>query len=240
MDGRRTTYCGLFVSILLLVAGCYGPDLESEDFNCFGDEDCAAGYQCRLVGEQQVCLEDNSDDVRLCETYCDQFLDKCEPTDDSTYENPYDNREDCLNQCDAIPADGEMGDTSGNTIQCRFYHIGIAAPGDSTHCPHAFPLAAGGGCTGECFDFCSRFQSVCGAYNDDSSSPEVDLEACRRDCRELENIPESELADPPESDTFECREFYLDAAQEADEDSTERDDLCADARSEAGQGGRCE
>lgn len=240
MDGRPTVYGTLLASIFLLSVGCYGPELENESFVCFDNSDCAVGYQCRQVEDRQVCLEDDSDDVRVCETYCDQFLDKCEPTDESTYENPYDDREDCLNQCDGIPATGEIGDTGGNTVQCRFYHIGVARPGDSTHCPHAFKLAASGGCTGECFDFCTRFQSVCGSFTNDASSPQDDLDECRLECREFGRVPAGELGDPPEGDTFECRAFYLDAAEDAEADSSEEVEFCEDARSAEGAGGRCQ
>jgi hypothetical protein len=46
-----------------------------------------------------------------------------------------------LTSCATYIASGAEGATSGNTLQCRQYHAGVALTGDatakSTHCPHA-------------------------------------------------------------------------------------------------------
>jgi len=53
--------------------------------------------------------------------------------------------------CEAMCAkwnEGEEGDTSGDSVQCRIYHAGALAAADpAVHCPHASP---GGG--GVCVD----------------------------------------------------------------------------------------
>jgi hypothetical protein len=54
----------------------------------------------------------------------------------------------CLSKCGAWATTGKAGDTSGNTIQCREYHQGVASTSDAnamTHCPHI--KAASATCT---------------------------------------------------------------------------------------------
>lgn len=38
--------------------------------------------------------------------------------------------------CETICAGFADGDTSGNTLACRVYHLGAAASDAATHCPH--------------------------------------------------------------------------------------------------------
>jgi len=51
-----------------------------------------------------------------------------------------------MTACAGFPTDGDVGATSGNSVQCRIYHGGVA--GTSTmnagiHCPHAGPTGGG-------------------------------------------------------------------------------------------------
>ena len=43
----------------------------------------------------------------------------------------------CMTKCATIPTTGQPNDTTGNTIQCRIYHLGAAAGDPVLHCPHA-------------------------------------------------------------------------------------------------------
>jgi len=46
----------------------------------------------------------------------------------------------CTTACGAFALTGKPGDTMGNTVQCRIYHLGAAsadAASATTHCPHA-------------------------------------------------------------------------------------------------------
>jgi hypothetical protein len=47
--------------------------------------------------------------------------------------------EECVTECQTLPDDGTIGDTTGNSVQCRMYHLGAAAESGNraTHCPHA-------------------------------------------------------------------------------------------------------
>jgi len=51
-----------------------------------------------------------------------------------------------MTACAAMSNSGSQGDTSGNTVQCRIYHAGVAGNPSTnavTHCPHAGPNGAG-------------------------------------------------------------------------------------------------
>jgi len=55
----------------------------------------------------------------------------------------------CLSSCAAYPITGTLGDTVGDTLQCRFYHVSVAAQSAQNaivHCPHASPLSVAGVC----------------------------------------------------------------------------------------------
>jgi hypothetical protein len=55
----------------------------------------------------------------------------------------------CMTKCAMIPTNGHANDTSGNTIQCRIYHLDAAAADPMLHCPHSQTAAdlPGGPCT---------------------------------------------------------------------------------------------
>ncbi len=69
-----------------------------------------------------------------CENYCQMALTIC--TDGDAI---YADFEECNTACQTIPDDGTIGDTVGNSVQCRMWHLGAAAESGntSTHCPHA-------------------------------------------------------------------------------------------------------
>jgi hypothetical protein len=43
----------------------------------------------------------------------------------------------CMTKCALIPTSGQPNDTSGDSVQCRIYHLGAAAADPVLHCPHA-------------------------------------------------------------------------------------------------------
>ena len=43
----------------------------------------------------------------------------------------------CMTKCMTIPTIGNVNDMTGNTIQCRIYHLGAAATDPALHCPHS-------------------------------------------------------------------------------------------------------
>jgi hypothetical protein len=51
----------------------------------------------------------------------------------------------CMSACAGYAATGKPGDTTGNTVQCRIYHLGAALSNATLHCPHG--AVDGGGAT---------------------------------------------------------------------------------------------
>lgn len=75
-----------------------------------------------------------------CDVYCGTAMSVC------TGANAlYANTAACMTACGAFDTTGEIGVTSGDTVQCRLYHLGVAIRGDDTamHCPHAGADGAG-------------------------------------------------------------------------------------------------
>lgn len=70
-----------------------------------------------------------------CATYCTQVTANC-----TAANAQYDDMADCMAYCTDVawPA-GADTDTTGNTLGCRLYHVGVAAGDPATHCGHAGP-----------------------------------------------------------------------------------------------------
>lgn len=67
-----------------------------------------------------------------CADYCTDMMATC--TGDNAQ---YESEAACQTACAGFATTGADGDTSGNTLQCREYHLGAAASDPATHCSHA-------------------------------------------------------------------------------------------------------
>jgi hypothetical protein len=81
-----------------------------------------------------------------CENYCQLMAKNC------TGANAVYDAATCMTKCATIPTNGQPNDTTGNTVQCRIYHLGVAgtdAASATLHCPHSKTAAdlTGGPCT---------------------------------------------------------------------------------------------
>ena len=76
-----------------------------------------------------------------CDNYCQLMAKNCTGSNAIYTAN-------CMSQCITIPTFGHANDASGNTVQCRIYHLSLAASDPVTHCPHA--RIAGDGPAGPC------------------------------------------------------------------------------------------
>jgi hypothetical protein len=67
----------------------------------------------------------------------------------------------CSLQAERFPL-GVVGDTSGNSLHCRIYHIGAGVYLNdlTTHCPHG-SFSGGNVCGTYCEAYCDTIQSVC-------------------------------------------------------------------------------
>jgi hypothetical protein len=79
----------------------------------------------------------SGDDVcgSWCDNYCQLMLKNC------TGGNAIYDAATCMAKCATMPATGKPGDVTGNTVQCRIYHMGVAFHDPVTHCPHGRTLA---------------------------------------------------------------------------------------------------
>jgi len=77
-----------------------------------------------------------------CTVYCDLITQNCLGSNQQ-----YSSLSACMSACPSIPATGNPGDTTGDTVQCRIYHAGVAgnpiSTNAGTHCPHAGPSGGG-------------------------------------------------------------------------------------------------
>jgi hypothetical protein len=91
----------------------------------------------------------------VCGSYCDNYCDLNVANCGAAPNQNFADRATCMTACTgaAFATTGVVNATSGNTIQCRIWHLGQAATNAATHCPHArveSVTAAGG--AGPCTD----------------------------------------------------------------------------------------
>jgi hypothetical protein len=75
-----------------------------------------------------------------CDAYCNRMLATCGSV--------YADRATCNRACAAFPA-GTAADKAGNTLGCRYYHVGVgggSAALATTHCPHAAAVSGSNVC----------------------------------------------------------------------------------------------
>ncbi|MFN3200872.1 MAG: DUF4215 domain-containing protein [Bradymonadia bacterium] len=127
-----------------------------------------------------------------CEAYCDIMEANCGDV--------YADRDTCLSTCALFPDDGDVGDTDGNTLQCRIYHGGAAEEDSALHCPHA--AAEGGGvCGSYCEVYCDLLDDTCTGDNAQYADRDSCLSAC-------EDIPTDGDVGAVSGDSVQCRIYH--------------------------------
>lgn len=72
-----------------------------------------------------------------CQTYCDDW-ETANCNAEVATDQEYATTAVCLGVCATFDDSGTAGDTSGDTLQCRVYHVNAATLGDADqHCGHA-------------------------------------------------------------------------------------------------------
>jgi len=91
----------------------------------------------------------------LCDNYCYQQNTTCALDTPDRIPDPA-----CQDLCSYFPA-GTPGDVQGNSIDCRMYHMSVAAgTSTTTHCPHV-GYTGGNVCGTWCDNYCSWTGSLC-------------------------------------------------------------------------------
>jgi len=142
-----------------------------------------------------------------CGTYCDNYCDLTAAT--CTGDNAlYASRDDCMAACDLFSQDGEPGESSGDTVQCRIYHAGIAGSGETpapaTHCPHA-SFHGAGVCGGVCDWYCNLTLANCTGGNVIFTNKEACMMACG-------GLATTGTDGDTSGNTVQCRIHYADLA----------------------------
>lgn len=147
-----------------------------------------------------------SDTPTSCEQYCDAVEASC-----SGVFAVYTSRKTCLAVCNALP-EGEPGDTSGNSVQCRLHAAELARDEASHYCPIAGP-GGNGVCGSNCEGLCKLRSGICAPY------VTTDEATCVADCAALPDLgqystdtSQAQYSGPH----VQCRLFHVSAAPVAD------------------------
>jgi hypothetical protein len=138
-----------------------------------------------------------------CETYCDFMTAAC-PGD--TFSGGS-----CPTVCMGFTT-GTPGDTTGDSLQCRLYHAGVALSDATTHCPHA-KQAPDAVCVlpdPTCEEYCASITANC----KDANAQYADEAACLTQCADMladQAIDLGSLADTA-GNTLGCRIYHAGAS----------------------------
>lgn len=134
-----------------------------------------------------------------CETYCEAVQASCTGANAQ-----YSSLENCMDVCSSLD-EGALGETTGNTLGCRLYHVGAAATDPDVHCLHAGPT---GGTEAECGGSCESF---CTIALDQCDGVYTDAAACATACAAFDTDPAYSTA-ASGGDSFACRMYHLTVA----------------------------
>jgi hypothetical protein len=139
----------------------------------------------------------------LCDQYCDAIMANCTGANVA-----YADKAACKSACASLPATGMDGDMSGNTVQCRIYHAGVAKTDPATHCPHA---AENGGdvCGSLCDVYCDSILANCTTTNKQFD----DKPKCMAACSAMPKLSGAASISAMAGDSVQCRIYHAGAAK---------------------------
>ncbi|MBR57263.1 MAG: hypothetical protein CMH54_04310, partial [Myxococcales bacterium] len=179
-------------------AECLGPDGDACS-TCVADNCSPAFFECTGL----------TPTASLCDTYCGLAEANC--TDDNAIDFGDD---DCATACAAYSTDGGDGDAGGDTVQCRIYHLGVAADDPATHCPHG-NVEGGGVCVDAEPTLCDTYCDLASNNCTDDNAIDFGDDDCATACAAYS-------ADGTDGDaggdTVQCRIYHLGVA--ADDPAT--------------------
>jgi len=147
-----------------------------------------------------------------CNYYCDFHLQTC------TGANQYfSNKADCLAECMAYPDSANPTNLydivgSGDSWDCRAYHLNVAASNvgkDSNavaaHCAHSSQSGADT-CGDYCMNYCDDMAYYCTGTNSQFNSPHDCLDACAKYPRNSTGTLQNPIVG---GNSFECRKYHV-------------------------------
>ena len=159
MDVDGGCYCDVTAAITQYGAGAYtatgagvltlnhidgsNAAMQTWEFNYDGVD----GVQLQVTGDDSdntaYTASRAANDAGLCQLYCANYQATCDPIEGV---EKYASWDACMTACAAFPVSGDDTATTGDSVECRLYHV--RAAGDpanpdnvNTHCPHAQPTA---------------------------------------------------------------------------------------------------
>jgi hypothetical protein len=216
----------LFLSGFAMMPGC--PASDDDDSGVANDDDATANDDDATANDDDATANDDDataddDDATAddddsggddddsatptaCETYCSLAMGSC------TGENAiYPDVGSCLDACAGIPATGNDGDPSGNTVQCRTYHLGVAATMQpELHCTHGNQFGGTGATGFPCSDdLCDPYCALMAENCTGAASQFADAAACATSCS---GYPATGTLGDTGGDTVQCRIYHAEAA----------------------------
>jgi len=137
-----------------------------------------------------------------CDVYCTLSLGNCagEYADDA----------ECQAACGDFDDSGTTGDDTGDTLQCRVYHAGVAAQDPGTHCPSAGELTAGACIDGPPPPTCDEYCQVITANCDGGNAQYADMDGCIAYCADY-GLAAGDASDTT-GNTIGCRTYHAEVA----------------------------
>ncbi|MSP92584.1 MAG: hypothetical protein EXR79_12415 [Myxococcales bacterium] len=229
MDPTCADYCKL------VTTNCTGDDLQYKDeATCLGGCNFAklpAGKKddtdkntigCRLyhagaaAKDAKVhCPHAGGSGGDICGKYCDNFCGLVKVACAGPL-NPYADDAACQAACAKAPKTGKGSDASGDSLQCIFYHAGVASVSPDlakVHCAHSvYPAKAGDPCAAAaapaptCADYCAENAKNCTGDN----LQYKDTAACVKFCTDAKLAAGTK--DDTDKNTIGCRLYHSGAA----------------------------
>jgi len=155
-----------------------------------------------------------------CEGFCATAGYACNGTN-----MPFSTTDECLKYCATFPVSGNQipgTATSGNSLECRSYHVGVAlispaAVDKTAHCSHARAVSASNTCGTACDAYCNTWIGGCNATYTSKYSSWAD---CTSKCATWS----AGTAGAASGNTLACRQYHAGVALLAS--GTTRNDHC--------------
>ena len=157
-------------------------------------------YHAGAAGNDDHCYHAGPTGGGVCGSYCDVYCDAAMAN--CTEGNVlYGDRDTCIAACEAFPTNGDVNEASGDSVQCRMFHLGAAKGDPATHCAHGGQSGANV-CGTWCQVYCDIMDTNC--PNEYSGAAACDT-ACGA-------FPDGGQIGDGAGDSVQCRIYHAGAA----------------------------
>jgi len=184
-------------------------------------------YHAGAAGNDEHCLHAGPTGGGVCGSYCDVYCDAA-MANCADGNALYGDRDACIAACAAMPTNGDVNASGGDSVQCRVYHLGAAKTDPAGHCAHG-SQSGGDVCGTWCQVYCDIMDVNC--PNEYSGAA-----ACDTACGAF--AEDGQIGDAS-GDTVQCRIFHAGVANNDDHCNHASADSTADTCSGGGSGVTC-